>query len=372
MSRRTLLVFGNLVLLSSLLAWATNDSAVLQGDAVVYLDRVDPILEGALPYIDTPFEHLPLSLMPLLLAAVLDTVPGINFINGLAIVNAAFLGGVLWYAHRLGDHRNEPALPDRWLLVAGPLFPIVLYRTDALSLLFCAIAYLGLVERHAVRSGMAALAGVATRGWPVVLALGQWGAGWRRLGISLVAVTAGLGIALLAAPGFTAGRTFSGVQIETMVGSLLLVSGHVRGVPATIQEAAGSLYVGTGAWPALVNASIGVVLVVTAVRRAGRFPSDAAGLAIAVYGILLVSPLLSAQMLVWPTLFVATLAVAPAGTIAATGLATTALLTLWNPGGALWAVLLLARNLVLAATPLLIAERQAAQPGREASAEYLA
>ena len=131
-----------------------------------------------------------------------------------------------------------------------------------------------------------------------------------------------------------------------------------------IQEIAGSLYVGTGWLPGAVNATVGAaVMGLAALRVRSRLPAIAL-LALATYGLPLLSPLLSAQMLLWPTLFVALLATAPHRLAAATGVITTALLVWWQPAASWWAAVTVLRNGLLIATVLLIARPRSSDEGQ--------
>ncbi|HSF85268.1 MAG TPA: hypothetical protein VLG28_06335 [Acidimicrobiia bacterium] len=364
MARRDWLWFGNLVIAAALLAWFTNEQGVLQGDVVVYDERLDAILGGALPYREAPFEHLPFSLLPLLAAAALETLSNRSFLLALAVVNTALLASVAWFAGRIAGVVGEPDGPRRWLLVAGPLFPIVLFRLDPISLLLAAIALWSLLQNHARNTALATLAGIAARGWPIVFVAAEWRQGWKRLAGATVAVTGVMAALLLATPGFNEVRAFDGVQIETVTGSILLLGGHVTGSGPEIQEIAGSLYVGTGWLPGAVNATVGAaVMGLAALRVRSRLPAIAL-LALATYGLPLLSPLLSAQMLLWPTLFVALLATAPHRLAAATGVITTALLVWWQPAASWWAAVTVLRNGLLIATVLLIARPRSSDEGQ--------
>lgn len=347
------------LIVAVLLAAATHERAVLQGDVNVYADRIASFAGGALPYLDAPFEHLPLSLLPLLAAAGLDQVPGITLGAALAFVNASLLIGAAATADRLGQLEGLNEAVTRWLIVAVPVFPVVLFRLDPFSLLLAGLALVALLDDRRSASLTASALGVGARGWPIVLAVPMWQRGWRREVIVLGAGTVALSAWLLATPGFTSGREFTGVHLETVAGSAMLVFDHVAGETLGITSTAGALYIGGGVAPAILNAAVAVVVSAVALRRAGRrstIPTPAA-LAILTYALLLASPLLSAQMLLWPTLFVAVSVAAPIALVAACGVATTALLTVWEPTALWWAGLLVVRNAALLATPLVLASR---------------
>lgn len=352
-----MLIFATGFALSVVLASATQTTAVFQGDINVYAMRLQPILDGALPYVDATFEHLPLSLLPLLAAEALAGLPGMTFGGGLTLINGALLAATLHVVTRLGEAYGQEGGPGRWLAMAVPLFPIVVFRLDPLSVLLAAVALLALEAGRGRTATLFAAMGIATRGWPVVFAAPLWRRGWRAGAVGLVAVTLALAAWLISTPGFSEGRSFTGVHIETMVGSALLFAGNLGDGTATVTHTAGAIYVGEGALPAIVNGFVGLAVAAAVVARLRRFPDTATALALLTLTLLLVSPLLSAQMLLWPTVFLAVMPAAPHRLVAAVAVVTSALLLWWYPASAWWAGAALVRNVALLAIPLLIAAR---------------
>ncbi len=358
-----MLIFATGFALSVVLASATQTTAVFQGDINVYFTRLQPILDGALPYIDATFEHLPLSLLPVLAAEALTSLPGITFGGGLTLINGALLAATLHVVTRLGEAYGHEGAAGRWLTMAVPLFPIVVFRLDPLSVLLAAVALLALEAGRGRSATFLAILGTASRGWPVVFAAPLWRRGWRAAAVALVAVTLALAAWLLATPGFSEGRSFTGVHIETVVGSALLFAGNLGDGTATVTHTAGAIYIGKGSLPAIANGFIGLAVAAVVMVRLRRFPDTATALALLTLTLLLVSPLLSAQMLLWPTVFLALSPAGPHRLVAAVAVVTSGLLLWWYPASAWWAGAALVRNAALLAIPLLIAARaSAAQP----------
>ncbi|MFP3914831.1 MAG: hypothetical protein ACLFWM_08145, partial [Actinomycetota bacterium] len=67
--RRVLMVLLVLAAATWAVLWVAHyPEKILAGDPPVYRLRVAAILDGGLPYLDVPFEHLPLMLVPMLAA----------------------------------------------------------------------------------------------------------------------------------------------------------------------------------------------------------------------------------------------------------------------------------------------------------------
>jgi hypothetical protein len=350
-SQRRLLAFFVFYIAAAMLAAVTAESSVFFGDLPFYERRLDPILDGHLPYFDATFEHFPLSLATLLGAHGLSLIPGLTFNTGFIVISGVLLVFVLRTLERL----DGPAA-TRWLIMTVPLFPIILFRLDPIALAMSAAALLYLDRDDRVRTWVTTMLGVAARAWPVVLAAAMWRKSWKAAAVSAVVITGLLSVGLVLTPGFSEGRSFSGIHLETVTGSLLATFRHVTGADPQIASAAGARYVAGPNWIVITNAFIGLAATgpfLWSTRRAA-VPVQ---LSLLTYCLLLVSPLLSAQFLSWPLVFLALVATAPVAVVAATGLLTSATLLLWAPSSGWWIGLVALRNLVLLATPWLIARR---------------
>ena len=86
------------------------------------------ILDGHLPYLDATFEHLPFSLVPLLGGASPRwSSEDRTSTLALIVVSGCSSPCVLIYSRRIGHALGMASVPQRWLIAAAPLFPIVLY-----------------------------------------------------------------------------------------------------------------------------------------------------------------------------------------------------------------------------------------------------
>ncbi len=346
-------------------------TSVLTGDPFLYADRISEIAAGHLPYVDATMEHLPLAIVPMAVAFVVASATGTSPAVTFAAVSAGmlFIGG--WAVDRAGRSLGDGTVVGRWLALVLPLLPLVLFRNDVLAMVATAVAlWAFLVDR--ARTGLGAtLAGILAKGWPVVLALAEWWKGRRARAVGLVAVTVVLWVVLTLTPGFRAGRSFSGIHIETVTGSLVLLWRHVAGRPLALATYARAGYIEVGPWAVALEASIGAAVAAAAlgaIRRPFRIDVVPALLATATIAIILGSPLLSAQFLLWPTPLLAfsddrrvvrlwiPMAVMTVG-----------YLMFWSPASPWWAIAVVGRNLFLVAVAVTTAawlRRQMASTSR--------
>lgn len=348
-------VFTGTVLLSVVLAALRFEE--IAGDPAIYRDRMALLFDGEVPYVDFFFEHLPLAIVPmavpwLLGGAFESTLYTVLFAGLMALC----LFSTLRYVERLGDRLNAPQSGMRWLAIAVPLFPIVLFRYDPFPLLLAGIAVVALVEGRERLGVWSTVGGVLVKGWPVVIALPEWWRGrrWRAAGlIGLAVVMFGLMIRL---PGFTQARVFTGIHSETFFGGIFTLVRLRSGSSLQLITDAGATYVAVPTWAVVANLSLGAAILGLAIYRStGGFTWDKGVrlLGAATVAVLVGSPLLSPQFLLWPTLF---LAFHPNPMVRRLTVGASALTLIymlgWNPGfeGDLWWVgVMNLRNLVLLA-----------------------
>ncbi len=342
---------------------------VLRGDTSLFAEHGEQVLAGNLPYVDFDYEHFPLTIVPAVIAAALDRwMPGINFNGAFVILSVLALLGIALAIREIGRKLGDEDAARRWILISAPMYPFVLYRADAWSVLLATLAFLAMLTGRSSSYLASVLAGIATKGWPVVLAVVDWLQARRRRASLVIASTVGLVAVLLGSPGFTSGRSFDGVHLESISGSFVLLSRLVRQAPHQIESNAGALYIGVGSWALLLNVSLGLGVLVFGLRRRRHSPDpDPHVVAVLIVGLLLASPLLSAQFLLWFTPFVALISDRRLHIlIAVSGLLGTVLLGWWHPDHLLWGTLLAGRNLAfLAIAVILVAtatDRRGQQP----------
>lgn len=278
-------------------------------DLLVYHSRMSELFAGNLLYVSGQFEHFPLAAAPMLVAW------GFGGWSSVAAFEVAFIlvGGGLFVATgglltQIGDRLGIPKAGCWFFALSLPLAPFAVARTEPWVLFLVAMSLRSLVQESESRfAGWAALA-VAAKAWPVVLGVEAWRIGWHRAAVILVGIAAAVSLILLQLPGFLSGRSFSGIHSETLVGALLLAWRAVSGLPLGLHNSAGAVYVSAPGLAILAELFIGVIAGATALRfrrPEGRRTERFRLVAVLTLAMLLASPLLSAQFILWPVLFLA-------------------------------------------------------------------
>ena len=325
----------------------------LTADPHLYSEAMDHLFSGDIPYIDFAYEHLPLAIVPMAAAHIIAAPIGIPFGNPFTIVMLViiFFSGVL--VVRIGDELDLGDVGRRWVALMAPMLLIAPFRIDALSVMLATAAvYLAITGREGASLG-AGMGAILSKGWPVVLAVADWWRGQRSRATGLVGFTVVVGALLLATPGFREGRSFVGVHQETLSGTLVIVWRMLLGSEAEIVNSAGAVYVETGVWALALNLLVGGAIALAALTVLRRSFSWQGGIALTgalTYAVLLASPLLSTQFLLWPIPFIALTGSRPARWLLTAAAAISVVLTgLWLPGTLWWHAAWLGRNVVLIA-----------------------
>lgn len=323
---------------------------VLGGDPWTYLERWESVKEGLIPYLEGEFEHLPLALILIVLVGLvadLTTIPYWNVFAGFAMV---MTWATAYIVRNTGLRLNDDTAIFRFLVLAGPLMPLVLFRTDVLSTMLASMAILAWVAGQENRGMAAVQGGVLAKGWPVVLAVSEWWRGRQARAALIVAFTMSLTTFLILMPGFQSGRAFRGIHLETLVGSILLLVRILSGdTPGTFHDA-GALYLTAGGWQVAINVAIGTVFGLVALRALRhRFSWRRAHIlgAALTLAVILGSPLFSPQFLIWVVPFL-TLVAGPR-TIklwVAMTLVTILYVGFWDVPSLWWSAALMVRNIL--------------------------
>lgn len=338
--------------------------SVLSDDPWTYLERWEEIRSGDTPYTDMTFEHLPLTLLMLVLAGVVADFFDIRYVTVFTSITAVLAFGTAYAVYRIGLNLGDRRAVARLIILMTPLLPLVLFRTDLVPVMFAAFAMLAWISGRGSQGTASAMAGILAKGWPVLLAVSEWWRGRRVRAVVLSVFCLGLAVFLMLLPGFQSGRAFSGIHQETVLGSLMLFWRHVTGADLGIIYEAGAIYLKASSWELVANLAIGAVLglwALTGMRRSNFNWRGAHVLASALTLSLVVgSPLLSPQFLVWPVAFLALVAgrrVLILST-AVSGL-TIFLIGFWANEAAWWSALLVVRNVMLVALAFVVARSAA-------------
>jgi hypothetical protein len=329
----------------------TWSASVYDNDPAAFAERARPLLDGRFPYFDYEYEHLPLAIAPMFAAAVIERISPISYTVAFWTVMSGILFGIGALLNRIGRQLGVAHAARRWLLVSWGILPLAAFRVDALSVLLTVATVWYLVEGRGRRSAWAWAGAIAAKGWPVVLVVVDWWRGQRRRAVVAAGATL-LGAGVLALfPLFRSGRAFSGVHIETVTGAPVVLARLMRGADHGVSSLAGASYVEVGSWAAVANLALGAGLalyLLLALRRdfTWRRGMDLAGAG--TIALMLASPLLSAQFVLWITPFAA-LSRSPrvrAGVFGVT-LLTGAFVTFWYSGYQVWWATIIARNILL-------------------------
>jgi hypothetical protein len=375
LSREARRLFFGIVLLAVVLAVLREPE--LAGDPRIYRSRMALLFDGQVPYVDFFFEHFPLAIAPMALAWLLGgAFDPVIYTFLFSLMMAVCLWATLILVERTGERLSIADAGMRWLTLAGPLFPIVLFRSDPFPVLFAMAGFYAMVfakERMAI--GME-VAGIATKGWPVVLALPEWWRGQRRRAVLLVVIALVLGGLLITLPGFSQARQFAGIHSETTVGAVFTLARIWSGFGLGLINEAGATYVAVPIWATVLNLGLGITLLILAlvrVRGAFSWEGGVRLLSAALVALLVGFPLLSPQFILWPTPF---LALHPDKTVRGTAIAVSALTLIymlgWNSGfeGDLWWVgVVNLRNIVLVALGVMTAWRVVSSSTSSVAAE---
>ncbi len=330
----------------------TLSFTILDRDAAAYASRAHHMLNGELPYVDFEFEHLPLAVIPVLFTGMIERLIGGDTY---AIVLWAVMGGILFgvagAVNRLGRQVGIADGAVRWLKISWAIIPLMAYRLDALSVLLAVAALSFAVEGRDRRSAWALGAGIAAKGWPIVLIVTDWWRNRRLRAVTTVIATGAAGLVLLTFPLFRSGREFFGVHLETVTGAFTVLARMRAGLDPQVANAAGASYVEIGLWAPAVNAAIGLAIGISALRilRADfnwRRAIELTG--VLTISVMLLSPLLSAQFVFWITPFAALsssekVRVGTTVSVILTGLFT----VFWLSSHLWWSAIVVARNIAL-------------------------
>jgi len=326
---------------------AAGDRSPIGGDPGLYRLIATAIFDGAIPYIEYPLEHLPGSLVPML------GVEGFARLSGATFESLWPTAMGLAFIITVGLANTFPTDFDagrRLLVYSLPLLPLVLYRVEPWLMLWV-VASMMFAFRHSwpAQAFVTAVASL-TKGWPLLLFALPFQLSRKRLAIVSAGATITALLAIAAMPGFREGRAFAGIHSETVVGSLTLAARALLGVDAQLIYAAGAAYTAVPGIAVFLNALIGLPFLVFAGVHIFR-TSDPTRImriiGIGVLGVVLASPLFSAQFVFWLVPFVILIGIHKRLTFLVASLLTLASIIVWDPETVLWGLVVVARNALL-------------------------
>ncbi len=343
-----------LLLIAGLVIAPTLSNAVYRNDPVAFAERSRPLLDGQLPYFDYEFEHLPLAIVPMGLAALIESLTSVGYTLVFWLLMSGILFGIAISVNRIGHQIGVKDGALRWVMLTAGLLPFLAFRVDALSVLLVLVALTLAIGGSDRRSAWAMGAAIAAKGWPIVLVVIDWWRGKRQRAVITVAATGVIGFGLTLLPLFRQGRSFFGVHIETFSGALIALTRVIAGNDAQAAVAAGASYVEVGRWAMVLNILLGLSLglfAVRVIRDKFSWPRAIELVGVATVALMLLSPLLSAQFIVWITPFAALssnrrVRIGIAAAAALTGV----FVTFWYMETWWWWSVIVARNVFLLGT----------------------
>jgi len=284
---------------------ANSADRIFAGDPHVYRARVAEMMQNGLPYIDVPFEHLPVMLVPMLIPWFLGGAesPGI-YTSVFGVLMTICIGGSTVLIQRIGESLGDRAAGWRWLLLSAPLLPLVLFRNDPVAVVLALLAVLAITDGRPGWWIPAFLGGLA-KIWPSAVA----SLGWKRqLGRSAAAAAGGVaGLALSFAPSFASARNAVGLHTETIVGAIVGLVRAARDGSAEVLVTTAA-YLNVPGWVVAVNTLLGLGVVGLALLAMSRQRSAREGvvaLGAVVIGVIMTSNLFSLQYVLWVLPFLA-------------------------------------------------------------------
>ncbi len=206
----------------------------LVSDVNSYRDLADSILDGAVPYFDLSFEHLPAMIIPIVGLGWLSDVSAVP----LWLVWPMTMTAVFAATAVLVD-RIDPQHPVGFAFIAIslPLLPLALFRLETFVVLLTVGAVVAFLAKKNAVGVMATIIGTLAKGWPIAVSILPWKIGQRKSAAWAV-IGSGLGLAAVSVQeGFRASRNFEGIHTETVVGSVVLLGRHVSGTALTLSVA---------------------------------------------------------------------------------------------------------------------------------------
>ncbi len=347
---------------------AAFSDAVLAGDALDYRGLMAEIFSGKVPYLDLPFPHLPVMLVPMTVAWLIGGSQDLrSYAFALAGVSTVIIVATGLVLRRIEIGTAIKDLTVRWVLLTVPLLPFLLFRNDS-WVVFLALAGILLAMNGKKAASILVLgAGCLAKGWPGLWGVAEWKRGNRWVAVAVGAFSLA-SFAILLSPSLQAAQDPRGTHTETLAGSM---TGLVRSIDGSDLrlERSSAVYIDGPWWLLSVNVAVGGLIGLAAWRGLrGSFDWTASwrlmgGLTAA---LIIASPFFSTQYVAWLTPFAAvdrraTAMMLPVNTFSLI------LLTSWHEmfeGTVWWWGLLVLRNVLFIMVGLYLARSSAASDSR--------
>ena len=338
---------------------AAFPDAILAGDALNYRDLMIEIFSGKFPYLDLPFPHLPVMLVPMTAAWLVGGSRDVQaYAFALAGVSTAIVVVTGIVVARIEQSLAIDGLAIRWVLLLVPLLPFLLFRNDP-WVVFLALAGILLAFRgRKLASALVLGAGSLAKGWPGLWAPIEWKRGNRGVAAAVAAFTV-ISLGILLSPPLQSAQAARGTHTETIAGSIIGLLRSIAGSALQLERSS-AVYIRGPGWLLAVNVAFGGLLAWVALR--GLRPSFEWARSWRLMGaltaaLIVASPYFSTQYVAWLTPFAAvdrraTALMFPVNTLSLV------LLTSWHQmfdGRVWWWGLLVLRNVLFLIAGLYLA-----------------
>jgi hypothetical protein len=347
---------------------AAFSDAVLAGDALDYRGLMVEIFSGKVPYVDVPFPHLPMMLVPMAAAWLIGGSQDLQaYAFALAGVSTVIVIATGHVMQRIERGISIEDLTVRWILLVVPLLPFLLFRNDSWVVFLALAGILLAMNGKKVASVLVLGVGCLAKGWPGLWGVVEWKRGNRWAAVAIVAFTLA-SFAVLLSPQLQAAQDPRGTHTETVAGSVTGLMRSIDGSDLRLERSA-AVYIDGPWWLLAVNVAFGGLICLSAWRglrssfdrtRSWRLMG---GLTAA---LIIASPFFSTQYVAWLSPFAAvdrraTMMMLPVNTFSLI------LLTFWHEmfeGTVWWWGLLVLRNLLFILVGLYLARSSAASDSR--------
>jgi hypothetical protein len=350
---------------------AAFSDAVLAGDALDYRGLMVEIFSGKVPYVDLPFPHLPLMLVPMTVAWLIGGSQDLQaYAFALAGVSTVIVVATGLVIRRIESGIAIEDLTVRWILLTVPLLPFLLFRNDSWVVFLALAGILLAMNGKKVASVVVLGAGCLAKGWPGLWGVVEWKRGNRWVAVAVAAFTLA-SFAVLLSPPLQEAQSPRGTHTETFAGS---VTGLVRSIDGSDLrlERSSAVYIDGPWWLLAVNLAFGALIGLASwrgLRGAFDWARSWRLMGALTAALIVASPFFSTQYVAWLTPFAAVDRRATAIMLAVNTFSLI-LLTSWHEmfeGTVWWWALLVLRNLLFIMVALYLARSSgasASRPGR--------
>ena len=349
---------------------AAFPDAVLAGDARDYRGLMAEVFSGRLPYLDLPFPHLPVMLVPMTVAWLIGGSRDLqSYAFALAAVSTAIIVATGLVLRQIEVRLDMRDLTLRWLLLTVPVLPFLLFRNDS-WVVFLAVGGI-LLAAHGKKLASVLLlgAGCLAKGWPGLWAPIEWKRGNRWVAATLGGFVL-LSFAILLSPSLQSAQDARGAHTETVAGSVTGLARSISGSALQLERSS-AVYINGPGWLLAVDVALGGLIGLASLRGLqGSFEWTRSWRVMGALtaALIVASPYFSTQYVAWLSPFAAIDRRATAVMLSVNTISLI-LLTTWHEmfnGAVWWWAILVFRNLLFVGLGFYLGNSSAPRLARDA------